>query len=834
MAELKEDQPLYLPDLSHLEREGLRFFIDGEGPNWLATGRRGARLLDWLREPLTVGALSRRYAEWLQLDAAKSWLHVHSFVRDCLRTGMLSFTPFERAPYAGRSAHLRVDKLSEVWIHTNNSCNLSCTHCLVSSSPAADPGLPTSRLLHIIDQACECGVERFYFTGGEPFARPDIFELIQTVTEKKQAELIILTNGLLFQGKRLDRLGQISRDRLRLQISLDGAVAETNDRYRGRGTFDRIAEGTRTVAGLGFPVSLTTVVTRENLEELPRITQFVKDWGAQSQHLMWMHRRGRVLETDQDAFPSCQDLIGAARATAQKAGRLGIRLDNLESLKLRVNGRPGVKYDLGNQFWDSLCVYSDGTVYPSAASADHKPLAAGVVDNGNLRRIWQDSPVARQFRQASVANKSWLRDDPFRFILGGGDIEHSYFFSANQSGRGDLHAPDPYYEVYRALAQDIMVELAQEKRRSLNSRSGFDAPVVYHSMGEGAVACGTDRDQIDVGSETSVATLHSNCVLAFDIERSRRVVREFYAKAAEEPQADLCCPMDIDPAEVSHIPREVMDRFYGCGSPVGLAELVSGETALDLGSGGGIDCFIAARKVGPSGKVIGVDMTAEMLAVANRNRTAVAEKLGYDNVEFRHGFLEQIPVKSKTIDLITSNCVINLSPDKKAVFREMWRVLKDHGRAVVSDIVSRESVPDHLRVNPRLWGECLSGALTEEEFMAYLEQAGFHGLQVLKRTYWKEVEGCRFYSVTLRGFKFEKTAGCLFTGQRAVYLGPQKAVMDEEGHLFPRNEPVEVSADTAAKLSRPPYRGSFLILGQGRELLLVDDDCCSPGSSSCC
>ncbi len=351
MAELKEAQPLYLPDLSHLEREGLRFFIDGEGPNWLVTGRRGARLLDWLREPLTVGALSRRYAEWLQLDAAKSWLHVHSFVRDCLRTGMLSFTPFERAPYAGRSAHLRVDKLSEVWIHTNNSCNLSCTHCLVSSSPAADPGLPTSRLLHIIDQACECGVERFYFTGGEPFARPDIFELIQTVTEKKQAELIILTNGLLFQGKRLDRLGQISRDRLRLQISLDGAVAETNDRYRGRGTFDRIAEGTRTVAGLGFPVSLTTVVTRENLEELPRIAQFVKDWGAQSQHLMWMHRRGRVLETDQDAFPSCQELIGAARATAQEAGRLGIRLDNLESLKLRVNGRPGVKYDLGNQFW---------------------------------------------------------------------------------------------------------------------------------------------------------------------------------------------------------------------------------------------------------------------------------------------------------------------------------------------------------------------------------------------------------------------------------------------------------------------------------------------------
>ena len=833
MLELKQDQRLHAPELSPLELEGLRVFIDGEEPNWLATGRRGARLLEWLREPLTVGALSRRYAEWLQLDAARSWLHVHSFVRDCLRRGMVSFTPFERAPYAGRSAHLSADKLSEVWIHTNNSCNLSCTHCLVSSSPAADPGLPTAQLLQVIDQASECGAERFYFTGGEPFARPDIFELIEAVTEEKQAELIILTNGMLFQGKRLDRLAQLGRERLRLQISLDGAAAETNDRYRGRGAFDRIAEGTRAVAGLGFPVSLTTVVTRENLEELPRITGIVKDWGARSQHLMWMHRRGRVLETEPDAFPSCQELIGAARATAREAARLGVGLDNLESLKLRVNGRPGVKHDLGNQFWDSLCVYSDGTVYPSAACANHEPLAAGVVSNGNLRRIWQDSPVARRFRQASVANQSWLRDDPFRFILGGGDIEHSYFFSADGAGAGDLHAPDPYYEVYRALARDVMVELAQEKRRGLNGRSSLDAPVVYHSMGEGALACGAGRDPIDVGDRTAVATLHSNCVLAFDIEGSRRVVREFYAKAAEKPQAALCCSAELDADEVGHIPKEVMDRSYGCGSPVALAQPVAGEATLDLGSGGGIDCFIAARKVGPSGRVIGVDMTEEMLAVANRNRTAVAERLGYDVVEFRRGFLERIPVESQSMDLITSNCVINLSPDKQAVFREMWRVLRAHGRTVVSDIVSREPVPDRLRVNPRLWGECLSGALTEEEFATSLEQAGFHGLQILKRDFWKAVEGYAFYSVTLRGFKFEKTADRRFTGQRAVYLGPHKAVMDEEGHLFPRNEPVEVSTDTAARLGRPPYRGSFLILGQGRDLLLLEDDCRTPGSSCC-
>ena len=225
-------------------------------------------------------------------------------------------------------------------------------------------------------------------------------------------------------------------------------------------------------------------------------------------------------------------------------------------------------------------------------------------------------------------------------------------------------------------------------------------------------------------------------------------------------------------------------------------------------------------------------MTEEMLEVATRNKKPVAGNLGYDVVEFRRGYLEQIPVESKTVDLITSNCVINLSPDKKKVFREMWRVLKDHGRIVVSDIVSEEQVPAHLRVNRMLWGECISGALTEEEILAYLEQSGFYGLQVLRKTYWKEVEGYRFYSVTVRGYKFEKTSGCVFKGQRAIYVGPQKGVLDEEGHLFLRNEPIEVCTDTASKLMNPPYKGSFVVLEAGATS--PEYSCCAPGDSPCC
>jgi len=139
-----------------------------------------------------------------------------------------------------------------------------------------------------------------------------------------------------------------------------------------------------------------------------------------------------VMETAPGLFPSTAELIEMVRATSMRAREQRVTVDNIEAIKLRVNGRPFVKYDLGNQFWDSMCVYSDGSVYPSAAMADFKPLRAGLVSNGNLRGIWQDSEVARRFREASVVRKQLPPGDPFKFILGGGDIEHSYFLASTR------------------------------------------------------------------------------------------------------------------------------------------------------------------------------------------------------------------------------------------------------------------------------------------------------------------------------------------------------------------------------------------------------------------
>jgi len=823
MTELNHQTVLHAPPLTRIDREGWTFFVDGEAPNWVSVDERGTWLLRLIGEqPTRFSELVSRYGAQFQLDSGKAWVHVHAFVSEALRHGILSLAAVERPPYQGRSAYLRLTRLREAWLHTNNSCNLACSHCLVSSSPKGEPGLPTATWRRLIEEVIGLGVDRCYLTGGEPFVRPDLPELIRLITETHGVELIILTNATLFVGPRKVLLDGLDRTKVRFQVSLDGSTPTINDPIRGKGSFTAALSGLQELSRRGFDITLTTVVTGANLSDLPNLVRLASSAGLRSQHLMWMHRRGRVTEAQKARCHSTEQLIAATRVVKQEADRHGIVLDNAASFELRANATAGVKFDLGNAGWQSLCVYADGQVYPSAAFANHKPLWCGDATNGmTLEQIWRTSPVLQQIREASVIRKSQAADDPLRYLTGGGDIEHSYFFS------GDVLGDDPYYPLYQALLLDAMDALTARKVALVNRRSGYDAPRILHAMGDGAVVCGTTEVGVE---DVEVAFLHSNCVLSFDVEKPRKIVQQFYGQAAEQPQAALCCPTKYNPADVSHIPQEVLDRFYGCGSPVTAANPQSGETYVDLGSGAGIDCFIAAKHVGPNGQVIGVDMTEQMLAVADESRRKVADALGYDVVEFRKGYLEQIPVEDKAANVVTSNCVINLSPDKSKVFAEVWRILKDHGRIVIADIVSDREVPPRLKVNEQLWGECIVGALTQEQFLAMLEQAGFYGLSVFKKTFWKQIEVFHFYSVTVQGFKFEKTAGCRFIGQRAIYRGPYKAILEEEGHLFPRNVPVTVCTDTASKLSNPPYAGWFTIVEpDGSRKELATAACCPSG-----
>lgn len=225
----------------------------------------------------------------------------------------------------------------------------------------------------------------------------------------------------------------------------------------------------------------------------------------------------------------------------------------------------------------------------------------------------------------------------------------------------------------------------------------------------------------------------------------RAYVRERYGKAAAQtgcgcspgPEADGCCSthdievlMNVDQLyqapEVGELPGEVRDLSLGCGDPITLASLSPGERVLDLGSGGGIDCFLAAKRVGVEGLVVGVDMTPEMLDRAR----ATQAKLGLENVEFRLGEIEHLPVADESMDVVISNCVINLSPDKPQVFREAYRVLKPGGRLAVSDMVTDGPLPEEIKQDLSAWAGCVAGAWPADQYIHTIGAAGFEDIEL--------------------------------------------------------------------------------------------------------
>ncbi len=210
-------------------------------------------------------------------------------------------------------------------------------------------------------------------------------------------------------------------------------------------------------------------------------------------------------------------------------------------------------------------------------------------------------------------------------------------------------------------------------------------------------------------------------------------VREHYAERIKSSASccgtDNCCSPEnnLYPADLlTTLPSDVSSTSYGCGDPITLASLKPGQTVLDLGSGAGLDCLLAAQKVGPEGRVIGVDMTPEMIERAQAN----AKRVNAANVEFRQGYLEDLPVDSSTVDVIISNCVINLSPDKEKVFNEAFRVLAPGGKLAVSDIVTDGELPELVRNSLSAWAGCVAGAVEAKEYIAMMESVGFTDISI--------------------------------------------------------------------------------------------------------
>lgn len=320
-----------------------------------------------------------------------------------------------------------------------------------------------------------------------------------------------------------------------------------------------------------------------------------------------------------------------------------------------------------------------------------------------------------------------------------------------------------------------------------------------------------------------------------------------YSAAAQAREQSLCCPVLYNPALLAVIPEDVIARDYGCGDPARYVR--PGEVVLDLGSGGGKACFMAAQVVGPNGRIIGVDMTDDMLALARDAAPVVAERIGYANVEFLRGRIEdlaldvdaldgwlaanpvrgaaQLPaldaeiarirreapmVADGSIDIVVSNCVLNLvRPDaRRALFAEIYRVLRRGGRAVISDITSDEDVPAHLQADPELWSGCVSGAMREGTFLQAFEDAGFYGIRILDRAAepWRTVDGIEFRSITVEACK-GKDGPCLDRKQAVIYKGPFREVVDDDGHVLRRGARTAVCEKTFGILTRAPYAQLF-------------------------
>jgi arsenite methyltransferase len=220
-------------------------------------------------------------------------------------------------------------------------------------------------------------------------------------------------------------------------------------------------------------------------------------------------------------------------------------------------------------------------------------------------------------------------------------------------------------------------------------------------------------------------------------EEIRRAVRDNYTKLAltgssccGTSESSSCGCSGLYPqAEIVSLPSEAVAVSAGCGNPAAIAKLRSGMTVVDLGSGGGIDCFLSAKKVGETGKVIGIDATPEMIYRARKT----ANENGYENVEFRLGEIEHMPLERNTADVVISNCVINLSPDKEQVFRDAFRVLKPGGKLAVSDIVLLKDLPDFVKSDLGTWSKCVSGAIKEDEYIGAMKKAGFEKIKVEER-----------------------------------------------------------------------------------------------------
>ncbi|HKK90030.1 MAG TPA: DUF5714 domain-containing protein [Desulfobacteraceae bacterium] len=719
-------------------------YLDPDGPDWMVPNREGdalmqeviktpSRFLNDGQGPLDTS--SRRFLSELDSTA-------------------------KPAVYTGRSNHLNLETLKECWFHITDQCNLTCRHCMFSCSPKTRTTMPWHRFSALFEEAFTLGCRTIFLTGGEPLLHRD-FEKICTriLSASRDTRLVILTNGLLIK-KKAPFLRSLPQDRLHLQVSVDG-TREQHDRIRGQGSFDGMIQSVSQLSGTAGQLSFAMAVTPENLDQMGSIVALAAENRIANVHYLWMFSRGNAAG---NPIPDTDRIFAALQDAATIADQEGVVIDNLSAMEKQVFSPQGTRHDLGTAGWESIAIAPDESVYPTPALIGLSSALCGHASQG-VERIWLNSEVLEEIRNLTIAQDPSRAEDPLKYIVGGGDIDHSVHHG------GAFKGCDPYLPLYRKIALYLMVKRVRPDGEKVGS------PAVLLRMGDRLMSCDD--------AHGAVALTHSNCVLSLSTVNAG--VQHFYGEAADTPNADISNPVCYPEAEISHVPQSARVRAYGCGSPVLDAGILEGHAVVDLGSGAGMECFIAARKVGPSGEVFGIDMTDSMLAQAEDGLKMVENSLGYKNVAFKKSFLENIPIAESAMDIVISNCVINLSGDKHQTFGEIFRILKPGGKLVISDIVT-DQVPDPAILNdPLLRGECIAGALVTTRLMAILEITGFERIRMVKRFFYREVQGHLFFSITYEAWK-PATVENSRRKRDVLYPGPFAAVITDSGQTLVRGE----------------------------------------------
>ncbi len=766
----------YFSRYQPLEFDGTTIFVDPLQPDWFIAS-----------EQATAAISAELEQQPLALDQAQSYAFAQLQER---------FSHQQQTPLRGRAEVKQLAELKECWLHITNRCNMQCSHCLFASGDGDAAELPYEDLCAAVDQAYALGCRIFYFTGGEPLIYPRFSEICERILQDAACHIVILTNGRALSS--LDSwLSRQDRTRLHFQISIDG-LRENHEALRGAGSFAELELTLHQLRQTGLNATLSMSVNRNNVQEMVEVVRFAAEHGISNLHFMWLFIKGKA---EQSLFVPPQEIFRHACAAYELAIKLGVTIDNFDIMKSQVFNFPGIRMDLSNSCWESLTVGPDGNIYPSPASVYESSLCCGRLADG-LRRVWTESPLMEQIRALSVVNCNSLADDPLRFLIGGGDLDHSYIYA------GEFVGKDPYLPLYRQLALYLLSREAEQ-----SAAAGATAIGLLARMGERIEECD------ESGSE--VGLTHSNCVLSLSDRDGHASIRSFYSQAADEVNEDIVNPVHYETELIEHIPESSRVRSYGCGSPVMDCNLQAGETLVDLGSGTGVECFIAARQVGSTGQVYGIDMSDTMLARARSAARQVGENLGYANVEFKKGFLEQIPLPDDHCNVVISNCVINLSINKRRTFQEIFRVLKPGGRILISDIVTATDIPLHIRINEKLRGECIGGAMHENDLFGILSDFGFTEVRIVKRFLYREVKGYPFYSLTYEAIKPGPS-----TATTLIYRGPFAGVVTDSGQLISRGQTTRVQLAPHTRLS-----DDFMLLDDKGRVTNLEQEmscCCLP------